>query len=54
MPKTMTKKQRVLACVRWEDYDRVPIYPPVPFRPSDWYRDNCIQYIESGLKYGEL
>jgi len=36
MPEAMTERQRVLACVRWQDYDRVPIHPPIPFDPVEW------------------
>lgn len=47
MPETMTEKQRVLACVRWEDYDRVPIYPPIPFNATQWERGELHSWCDS-------
>lgn len=36
MPLTLTPRQRALRCVRWQPYDAVPIYSPVPFSPQAW------------------
>ena len=47
MARAMTQKQRVLACVRWEDYDRVPIYPPIPFDPIAWERGELQSWQDS-------
>ena len=47
MPSNMTEKQRVLACVNWEDYDRVPIHPPIPFNPVQWERGELRSWQDS-------
>lgn len=36
MSVALTPRQRALRCVRWQPYDAVPIYSPVPFSPQAW------------------
>ncbi|MEA3403843.1 MAG: uroporphyrinogen decarboxylase family protein [Armatimonadota bacterium] len=38
MPVELTRRQRALRCFRWQPFDRVPIYPPIPFDPGRWER----------------
>jgi hypothetical protein len=36
MATELSEKQRVLRCVNWQPYDRVPIYSPIHFDPDRW------------------
>ncbi len=56
MSVVLTEKQRVLRCVNWQPYDRVPIYAPIHFDPDAWESGDLLEWQQDDnyLRVAEL